>query len=455
MSTARAIAAVTAVLKSLLHDGLSGLDILPIGDPEVTAWSPDRIPSTNADEQSQVNVFLYHVTPNSGWRNVGLPSRDSIGERLTNPPLALDLHYMITAYEKDELHAEVLLGYAMQILHETPVLTRALIKQTLDLSGPDAESLLKKKLFTSGLHEQVEMIKICPQALTTEEMYKIWTALQARYRPTAAYQISVVLIQETKPVRSALPVLTRGPEDQGPRAQADLIPPFPTLERIDLPKNQTSATMTDQVTLIGHHLAGEQGDPAQVTLIVQLISQHLHEPILIEVVPEQRTDAFVTFTIPHQAGIHFPSGFYRVSVQVVRKDEPDQARDSNELALLIAPRILAINEHDLPVPPEDPISVQHTDEGIFELKIRCEPEVLLSQSALLIVGNREITANPPEIPPQNPEDEWTNTLIFDLNEIAAGTYRLRLRVDGVDSLLIDRSDPSKLKFDDSQRVTLT
>jgi len=42
-----------------------------------------------------------------------------------------------------------------------------------------------------------------------------------------------------------------------------------------------------------------------------------------------------------------------------------------------------------------------------------------------------------------------------LDGVAAGSYRLRLRVDGVDSLLIDRSDPAHLKFDESQQITLT
>ena len=46
------------------------------------------------------------------------------GQRITNPPLALDLHYLLTAYGIAELQAEVLLGYGMQLLHEHPVLGR-------------------------------------------------------------------------------------------------------------------------------------------------------------------------------------------------------------------------------------------------------------------------------------------------------------------------------------------
>ena len=64
------------------------------------------------------------MTPNQGWRNVNLPSRNGTGERLTNPPLALNLHYLLTAYGAQDFNAEILLGYAMQLLHETPVFAR-------------------------------------------------------------------------------------------------------------------------------------------------------------------------------------------------------------------------------------------------------------------------------------------------------------------------------------------
>jgi len=473
MSSAFAIAAVTAVLKDLLNDGLNDQDFSDLGNVTVTAVPPDRIVSTNAEERSQINLFMYHVTPNSGWRNVGLPSRDAQGARLTNPPLALDLHYLVTAYGAQEFHAEVLLGYAMQLLHETPILTRKMINDTLKPPLPPEVSLPPgiKMLSTSDLAEQVETIKIWPETLTTEEMSRLWTATQGRYRPTAAYQVSVVLIQETKPVRAALPVLTRGREDEGPVARADLITPYPTLEQINLPNNQTAARLNDEITLVGHHLAGDRGDPTEVSLRALLIHQLLPAPIQIEIPDTKRTDRSVTFTIPHQAGTPYPAGFYQVSVQVEPNGKPEERRESNELALPVAPRILAINGTDLPAPPGAPISIPRTDPqenglGDVILQIKCSPDVEvlvedlapervdLKQSAVLLLGDRAITAE--ELPVRTVgHPDRIDTLTFRVNQIAAETYRLRLRIDGVDSFLIDRSDASKPKFDQSQRVTLT
>jgi hypothetical protein len=132
VSSALAIASVTAVMKNLLDNGVINDDVATsVGTVTVSALAPDLVPVDN-NAASRLNLFLYQVTPNPGWRNAGLPSRSGAGDRLSNPPLALDLHYFLTAYASRDLHAEILLGYGMQILHETPVLARQGIRRALE-----------------------------------------------------------------------------------------------------------------------------------------------------------------------------------------------------------------------------------------------------------------------------------------------------------------------------------
>src|SRR5438552_12692119 len=154
-------AAVTAVLKDLLNDGMANHDLSALGHVTVTALPPDRIPVTAADEKSQLNLFMFQVAPNLGWRNNSLPSRAVNGERLTNPPLALDLRYLVTAYGKQEFHADALLGFAMHVLHETPVITRAMINSTLRPALPGGVTLPPGlgMISTSDLSEQIELVK--------------------------------------------------------------------------------------------------------------------------------------------------------------------------------------------------------------------------------------------------------------------------------------------------------
>ena len=105
MSSALAIASVTAVLRDLLNNGLIDHDVsATLGNVTVSSLSPDRIDMTSQNQTSRLNLFLYQVTPNASWRNVGLPSRNGNGERISNPPLALNLHYLLTAYGALELH---------------------------------------------------------------------------------------------------------------------------------------------------------------------------------------------------------------------------------------------------------------------------------------------------------------------------------------------------------------
>ncbi|MGQ0568673.1 MAG: DUF4255 domain-containing protein, partial [Armatimonadota bacterium] len=211
MSNALALASVTAVIKDMLDNAVIDQSLTnAIGGPvAVTALPPDRI-KVGDDEIPQLNVFLYQVSPNSGWRNTALPSHDDRGERLSNPPLALDLHYLLTAYGKRDFEADILLGYAMQVLHESPVLARDAIRQSLAPPSPlPGTPLPGGPLSASDLADQVELIKITPHSLTTEELSRLWSALQAHYRPTAAYQASVVLIQSRRSTQSALPVRGR------------------------------------------------------------------------------------------------------------------------------------------------------------------------------------------------------------------------------------------------------
>jgi hypothetical protein len=75
----------------------------------------------------------------------------------------------------------------MQLLHETPVLSRAQLRTVLGAPSPVNGAIsplpaIFGPLSAIDLADQVELIKLTPVFLTTEELSKIWTAMQARYR---------------------------------------------------------------------------------------------------------------------------------------------------------------------------------------------------------------------------------------------------------------------------------
>lgn len=212
MSTALGIAAVTATLRDLLNNGM--LDRTEdVGDVNVTVLPPDRVwPGGGGDRRNSLNLFLYHVTPNLGYRNAQMPSRDARGDRIANPPLAIDLHYMITAFGVQDFAAEILLGHGMQILHETPVLTRTHIEAALGGGVPTPGDDLPDDvnvLRSADLANQLESIKLTPHNFTLDEVARLWTAFQTPYRTTACYLATVLLIESRRPTRASEPVRER------------------------------------------------------------------------------------------------------------------------------------------------------------------------------------------------------------------------------------------------------
>lgn len=459
MSGPLAIAAVTAVLKDVLNNGLIDQDISSfVGSFSVTALPPDRI-TTGTQEPNQINLFLYRVTPNQGWSNESLPSRDSKGERISNAPLALDLHYLLSTYGTQDFNAEILLGHAMQILHETPLITRKNIRTALGSPTPPIDStLLPPSPFGSlsaiDLADQVELIKITPQFLSTEDLSKLWTAMQARYRQSMAYQVSVVLIQSTKPARAALPVINRGQEDRGIEALADARSPFPSLESIHigppgdakldpLPRAYPSAQLGLLLILQGQNL---DGDTVHVNFKHTRYSEEAHPqflpPVKIKVAAGARTATKLIITLPDDvsAMTAWRAGLYTVSVIVNKGTEE---HNSNELPLVLAPRI----DNILPANPVVRVGLDAT------LTITCSPRVIKEQTATLRLPDREVIVNN-RLADNDP-------LVFVIRNARAATdMTIRLRIEGYDSMPFERKfdangNPLPLAFADNRKVTIT
>lgn len=444
MSNALAIAGVTAVLRDLLDSGLIDHQITDaMGQGvSVTAVAPDSIRIEGAEATPQLNIFLHQVTPNPALRNRDLPSRDRNGQRLSNPALALDLHYLVTAYGVGDLQAEVLLGYAMQLLHETPVLSRNAIRTALNPPNPPVDGgmlpAVYQALRASDLAEQYEQIKITPAPMNTEEMSKLWSALQAHYRPTAAYQISVALIESSRPARAPLPVLTRGPREpslidpatdreRGIGVQADLIAPFPEIGNMLLPNQRLAAHLGDTIRLEGHHLDGSGH-----TLLLNLPRLELDRSISPAV---SFAADHASFVLPNQPA-NYPVGNYLLAIQLLRPGEP-APRASNQLLLKIAPQMTSLTS-----PPQNFV---RDGAGTAIISVSCTPLVRPNQRTSLIIGSREVVADD--------HPATTANLSFTVTDAPVGTHHVRLRVDGVDSQLVDRSASPPTYLDQRIRIT--
>ncbi|HME38778.1 MAG TPA: DUF4255 domain-containing protein [Steroidobacteraceae bacterium] len=413
MSNPLAIAAVTATLRNLLMTGISADPDL--ADVTVTMQPVDRARQGGV-VTNQLNVFLYHILPSAAWRNMDMPGRVRNGETGV-PPLALNLYYLLTAYGRNDDQvvpfSHHLLGRAMSVLGDHPLLFASDIKAALP---------------NNDLWNQVERIRFTLQPLPQDELSKLWTGFQTGFRLSMAYEAAVVLIDSNVSAKTPLPVLSRGTGDTGAIVQASMAAPYPNLTGLILPNMQTSVVPGDSVTLQGSLLGGDQ-------IAVNFDNPNLAQPIVLQV-PAPASDTEVPIKIPDVPAT-WVAGYYTVTVTVSRAGQPD--RTTNALSLALAPVITS----------KLPLAVKQA-KGIATIALTSKPQLRPGQRVALLLGDQEIVA--PDRAAQSNQTSFSAPV--PAGTVLPASRRIRLRVDGVDSPIIDwtKTPPA---FDATQMVTIS
>jgi hypothetical protein len=411
MSSPDALATVTATLQHLLSTVAPG----------ATVTTKPLSTARNGGNGEQINIFLYSINRNTTFSNTPLPGSVRNGEHAF-PPLPLVLKYLITTYgtNDDDISGQQLMGQAMSLLHDHPLLSRA------DIEGivPD-----------SNLHEQIERVRITQDVLTLDDMSKLWSSFQsAEYRLSTGYEVSVVLIESRRTSRTPLPVLKRGANDQGVNVIAR---PAPSLSGLRFADQKPGAELGDTITILGEYLSHDN-------TIVRLQHPRLDRPIDLQPQPAQNVSE-MTVQLPAAAddpelGDKWPAGFYRLSLVVKQEEMP--AWSSNSVPLPLSPEISIMAPAGRTAPA-----------GNVAITLTCTPRIVDDQRVALLFGDRSIVPDTIDTP-----DDRTapTTLTFTVENVAARVepYVLRLRVDGVDSIPVDFSGDVP-QFDDNQKVNIT
>jgi hypothetical protein len=202
------------------------------------------------------------------------------------------------------------------------------------------------------------------------------------------------------------------------------IPPFPTLVAAEPPEGREAALLGETVTLRGHHL--------EEAASTRLSGRRLAEPLVVPLLPGTTRDT-AKVQLPNDPDA-LPAGLYALSLLAVGDDEVE--RETNSLGFAVAPELLTV--------APDPAA--RDADGDVTLTVTCRPEVRPEQAVSLLLGSREVRAES--------HPDATDTVTFEVVRARPGQPWLRLRVDGVDSRLVDRT-VSPPVFDPTQRVTIT
>ncbi|TIC88290.1 DUF4255 domain-containing protein [Nocardioides sp. GY 10113] len=401
MSNALAVAATTATLVNLLVQAT----------PNVTALPPDKAHDEGVEEQ--LNLFLYSLDISAAWRNADPPGLPP-GE--TGPaPLPLVLRYLVTAFAGSEVRAHALLGAAMSVLHDHPVLGS---DEILDAtSGP---------LPGSDLHQQAERLRITPAEVPLHDMSDLWSSFSASFRISQAYEVGVVLIDSNLPRTAPLPVLRQGPGSDAPLA----VPAPAAVLTAALPSVGSVAVLGATLRLLGTGLA-------QVTS-ARLRSRRLPAPV--DLVPAPAGEGEMRLALPDpDAGIDsWAAGVYDVTLTTQRPGLP--AVVSNTRSFGLGPRITV-------APATAPA-------GDVTLTLTCRPRLRAGQEVAVVLGSAAPVAPTATSTPADPTQPSTVTAT--LPGVAPGSHVVRLRVDGVDSDPVRMAgSPPRPEFDPAVQVVVT
>ena len=138
------------------------------------------------DEVTRITLYLYRITVNEHTRQSRRPG--ALTDRST--ALSVDLHYLLSAWAANSLDEQVPLAWAMRQLHQVPV---------LDLANLSPEA---------GWGAD-EVVQILPVDLSTEDLMRVWDALEPSYRLSTSYLARVVRIDPDVDTELFAPVVAR------------------------------------------------------------------------------------------------------------------------------------------------------------------------------------------------------------------------------------------------------
>ncbi|MBT3224133.1 MAG: DUF4255 domain-containing protein, partial [Proteobacteria bacterium] len=161
------------------------MDIIP--GARVTTVRPDTLGQGN--QTRGVNLFLYRIVPNVDYRNMDTPTRYIDGSLATVPTIAVNLHYLLTAYgDESHLESQLLLGAAIARLHKSPVLAGELVEKSV--------AQYEAMVGGSDLAEQKPRLEVLFESLSDDTLSKIWSMMfQTPYRLSVSYCCKPLFLQ--------------------------------------------------------------------------------------------------------------------------------------------------------------------------------------------------------------------------------------------------------------------
>jgi hypothetical protein len=408
------------------------------GDLKVTVSTPED--GTEA-EAARVNLFLYRTSENAALKNQMIPGQGHPSE-YGQPPLSLVLHYLLTAYGTtddnglvNETRAHFLMGSAMRVLHDYPVITQQLM--TIH-NGPNSPA---SQILHDSLRGEFEQVKITLDPVSLEDLSKVWTALTSPYRLSAAYTVSVVQLESRRLKTLASPVVTRRIHIAvSKRPQISNV--FRTPALAGDPIGDICAHVGQELTIEGENFRAAR-TWVKLGNLEPIGVQPLSDREIRIVVPDNMYPADFDHPPPPRPippNEQLQPGGQVIEVQTLQPTEvveggldrgvvvvDDRRQTSNHFVFLLAPDIANVNPTDVPAVGVAGTTLTATGRRLFDVAIK----------SVVLIGDVSIPVENPG--PWGPQLATSIQVPLDRLGLTspttpAGIYPVRVMVNGVQSM---------------------
>jgi hypothetical protein len=139
-----------------------------------------------------ISLYLYRITPAGEIRNY--PPRVAPDGRRYRQALPINLHYLLSAWARDAVKQQRLLGWAMRALEDTPILPAGLLNQ----GGPEDTTFRPS--------ETVELIM---ETISIYDMGAIWDVAKPNTQPSVCYIARMIGVESQIEIPTGPLVQTR------------------------------------------------------------------------------------------------------------------------------------------------------------------------------------------------------------------------------------------------------
>ena len=183
------ISAASHTLQVLLGSYITNETTAPLAGTPIDLRTPREL--RVAGVRNVVSLWCYRVVRCAEVLN--RPETRIPPDRVRRRPFPMELHYLITPLAPAAADEQTLLGRVVQVLHDHSIIRGADIPASVTAQLPSE-------------------LRVNFEALTLEELTRVWHSLQADYQLSVSYQVQLIEIDSMRDARRSAPVLERDAE---------------------------------------------------------------------------------------------------------------------------------------------------------------------------------------------------------------------------------------------------